>query len=280
VVHLAGPGGAGKSTVGPPLAERLGVPFFDLDRLFERRFGNISAFITLRGYHEYVRHNVETYRALVARAPADGVVALSSGFMTYAADEIRGSSTFVLLPSLDRERCVAETVRRQLARPFARSREREERVIRERFEIYMSLPWRKIETMRSTSAIVEDLVDLLASPVNYVRHEPFDDDKTHLHVDLKNWPSHTLSKQSRDEIRAVAAQRFENPGTRITYRVLTSAAYLCVAIADPELRAAAAALVDNPKALESRGATDPRDMDFYSDLVKQALAKRFPTPSP
>jgi shikimate kinase len=160
VVHLVGPGGAGKSTVGPLLAEQLGVPFFDLDRLFDARFGDISGFIDSHGYQEYVRRNVDTYRALVARAPADGVVALSSGFMIYAADEVRGSRTAVLLPSLDRDRCVAETVRRQLTRPFARSRAREERVIRERFEIYRCLPGRKVATMRSAAAIVEELLDL------------------------------------------------------------------------------------------------------------------------
>jgi hypothetical protein len=37
--------------------------------------------------------------------------------------------TFVLLPSLNREICVAETVRRQIVRPFARPVEREEAVI-------------------------------------------------------------------------------------------------------------------------------------------------------
>jgi hypothetical protein len=41
--------------------------------------------------------------------------------------------TFVLLPTLEMETCVAETVCRQLSRSFARSREREEHVIRTRF---------------------------------------------------------------------------------------------------------------------------------------------------
>jgi shikimate kinase len=159
MVHLVGPGGAGKSTVGCLLAERLGVPFFDLDRLFDARFGNISAFIDSHGYHEYVRRNVEAYRAFIARAPADGVIALSSGFMTYAAQMVQTSRTAILLPSLDRERCVAETVRRQLARPFARSRDREERVIRERFEISRDVPVQKIETMRSPLAVVEELLE-------------------------------------------------------------------------------------------------------------------------
>jgi hypothetical protein len=105
------------------------------------------------------------------------VVALSSGFMTYANDAHpeygrirRGieecAQTFVLLPSLDRELCVAETVRRQVARPFGRSSEREEAVVRTRFEIYMALPMRKVETMRPPAAIVDEILAAL-SPVNH-----------------------------------------------------------------------------------------------------------------
>jgi shikimate kinase len=71
-------------------------------------------------------------------------------------------NTFVLLPSLDGEACVAETVRRQIARPFGRSSTREEAVIRARFEIYMAVPARKIETMRPVAAAVDEIVGILA----------------------------------------------------------------------------------------------------------------------
>jgi hypothetical protein len=45
----------------------------------------------------------------------------------------------VLLPSFDRDVCVAETVRRQIARPFGRPSAKEEAVIRTRFEIYFGV---------------------------------------------------------------------------------------------------------------------------------------------
>jgi hypothetical protein len=64
----------------------------------------------------------------------------------------------VLIPSLDPVACVAEIVRRQLGRPFARPAGREEAVIRERFPIYVALRARKIETMRPPAAVVDDLV--------------------------------------------------------------------------------------------------------------------------
>jgi len=42
---LVGPGGAGKSTIGALLAERLALPFVDLDAWFAARGGDISEYI-------------------------------------------------------------------------------------------------------------------------------------------------------------------------------------------------------------------------------------------
>ena len=169
MIRLVGPSGAGKSTIGALLAERLNAPFLDLDRQFADRHGDIGEYIDQHGYDAYARANVETYCSMV-RAEADPeVVALSSGFMTYALDihpeyptvwcEIEQSpTTFVLLPAVDRDVCVAETVRRQIGRPFGRSASREEAVIRARFEIYMAVPARKIETMRPAAAAVDEII--------------------------------------------------------------------------------------------------------------------------
>jgi hypothetical protein len=92
--------------------------------------------------------------------------------MTYASDVHPGYSkirreievhpqTFVLLPSLDRDVCVAETVRRQTTRPFGRTPAKEEAVIRRRFETYMALSARKIETMRSLKEVVDEITSAL-----------------------------------------------------------------------------------------------------------------------
>jgi len=169
IVHLIGPGGAGKTTVGALLARRLGFDFVDLDAVFSHRFGDISDCIRDHGYAAYAGQNVEIYRSLLTGQPAPFVVALSSGFMTYPTDVhpacgfvhaaiAQHPATFVLVPSLDLERCVAETVRRQLRRPFARSAEREEAVIRERFARYVELPARQIETDRPIDVVVDELV--------------------------------------------------------------------------------------------------------------------------
>ena len=168
-IELIGPGGAGKTTTGSMISSRLGIRFVDLDRLFASQHGDIGDFIDRHGYDQYARQNVEVYRSFRDTVTSAAVLALSSGFMTYASDIhpeyavvreaiIRSPTAFVLLPSLDLEVCVSETVRRQSRRPFARPPAREEAVIRERFPIYVRLPPRKIETMRSPDAIAEEVV--------------------------------------------------------------------------------------------------------------------------
>jgi shikimate kinase len=169
MIRLIGPGGAGKTTVGAMLADRLGFAFVDLDREFAASAGDISRYIDSRGYGAYARQNVELYLTIVSLAEPDNVLALSSGFMTYPSgvhagyeecrkDIASSPSTFVLLPSLDVEACVTETVRRQLLRPFACSADGEADVIRTRFPIYANLPARKVVTMRSVDEVLDDIV--------------------------------------------------------------------------------------------------------------------------
>jgi len=168
-IHLVGPGGAGKSTVGHALAGRLGVAFVDLDEEFKARTGDITTYINANGYHAYAGQNVRAYVEALVALQEEAVIALSSGFMTYDSDvhaaypELRGQTatrrtTFVLLASLDYEACVRETVRRQLTRPFSRSAEREEDVIRHRFRAYCQLPAMKVETLGPIDAVVDSLV--------------------------------------------------------------------------------------------------------------------------
>ena len=169
MIRLVGPGGAGKSTVGLLLGQRLGVPFVDLDEEFVANVGDISRHLESHGYDAYAKRNVDVYfTTLAAAAGREVVLALSSGFMTYRPDihpaykscrrDIASSpSTFVLLPSLEFETCVSETVRRQLIRPFARSAEGEEQVIRTRFPSYLNIPATKVETMRPVREVVDEI---------------------------------------------------------------------------------------------------------------------------
>ena len=172
MIQLIGPGAAGKSTVGAALALRLGCPFHDLDREFERRRADIDAFICEHGYAAYARENVAVYLDSIPHVRG-GVLTLSSGFMVYPASVhpaygearatiARSRTTVVLLPSLDLETCVAETVRRQLGRALCRrDAAAEETVIRERFGRYSALPVPKVETMRPAHEVAAAIHALL-----------------------------------------------------------------------------------------------------------------------
>jgi shikimate kinase len=172
MIQLIGPGGAGKTTTGAALADRLKVRFVDLDTLFVALHGDVGAFIDAYGYGTYAARNVEVYRSLDSVSQAPCVLALSSGFMVYpdnihpgypAIREAIASSlrTFLLLPASDLETCVSETVRRQLQRPFARTSQREEQVIRQRFPAYCKLAVPRIMTDVPVGTVVETIVDLL-----------------------------------------------------------------------------------------------------------------------
>jgi shikimate kinase len=147
MIRLVGPGGAGKTTVGLALADRLGIPFIDLDEQFRVRAGDISVFLAAHGYQVYANCNVQVYLDTLGSSNGTAVFALSSGFMTYGVeahpdyeniyrDIVASRSTVALLPSFDYETCITETVRRQLTRQFTRSAQREEQVIRTRFSVY------------------------------------------------------------------------------------------------------------------------------------------------
>lgn len=151
VVQLIGPGGAGKSTVGRVLAERLDWQFVDLDQQFMAREGDIASYMSAHGYAGYARRNLALHAELRRVFVASTVLALSSGFMTYPAEagsgyaQVRASTehdalTLLLLPSFDLEQCVETIVGRQLSRPYLPGNAASEASrIRERFPSFMAL---------------------------------------------------------------------------------------------------------------------------------------------
>lgn len=77
---LVGFSGSGKSTVGPLLADRLGVPFVDLDEEIERRAGrSIRAIFETEGELRF--RDLETDATRDASLSA-GVIAVGGGWMS------------------------------------------------------------------------------------------------------------------------------------------------------------------------------------------------------
>lgn len=81
-ISLIGMRGAGKTTLGRRLAEQLGVPFAELNRLIERDYGaSIGELLALSGQPAYRRHERAALEAVlneheaVVIAPGGGIVA-------------------------------------------------------------------------------------------------------------------------------------------------------------------------------------------------------------
>lgn len=80
-VYLLGPSGAGKTAAGIVLAERLGLPFIDLDAMIEARAeASIRSIFETMGEEGFRALEAEVLEEVSARAPA--VVALGGGAVT------------------------------------------------------------------------------------------------------------------------------------------------------------------------------------------------------
>ncbi|CAN5495901.1 hypothetical protein BH10PSE18_BH10PSE18_08590 [soil metagenome] len=179
IVHLVGPGGAGKTSVGQLLAQRLHWQFADLDECFMSREGNIGAAIEAFGYSGYANRNVAAYREVKDSLADPTVFAISSGFMTYPENVHSGfhalrrsievdALTALLLPAFELEACVEIIVRRQLSRPYLPGHSAsEERRIRERFPKLMELScarFRSAGPLGETASQLERFVRGRAEP--------------------------------------------------------------------------------------------------------------------
>ena len=83
MIFLVGPGGAGKSSVGPLLADLLQVTFVDLDTEFCGEVADIPTYIRERGYRAYCEANAVLAESIVNGSSGDLVLATSSGFLVH-----------------------------------------------------------------------------------------------------------------------------------------------------------------------------------------------------
>jgi shikimate kinase/3-dehydroquinate synthase len=91
--------GAGKSTLGPQVADRLGRPFIDLDRDLEQDLGStIPEFFEQRGESEF-RMQEEGHAIAALRLPDPAVIALGGGAVQTPSirNELRARAFTVLL---------------------------------------------------------------------------------------------------------------------------------------------------------------------------------------
>lgn len=139
-IALVGLRGAGKTTIGAALGERLGIPFFELDREIERLAGtSIGVILELYGQEAYRRYEAQALQELLGGHP-EFVVATGGSIVSETATyEILLRNCFTLWIRTTPE----EHMRRVLAqgdlRPMAGSQQAMEdlrRILEERSELY------------------------------------------------------------------------------------------------------------------------------------------------
>jgi shikimate kinase len=173
LIRLIGPGGAGKSTAGALLADRLDWQYVDLDHYFLEKSGDIAEFIERHGYAAYARQNVGYYLAICRQTSKPTVFVLSSGFMSYPDNvdsryaaiksEIESHSlSIALLPSFDIEKCVKIIISRQLQRSYLRANAiSEEKRIRNRFPLFMAMQCKRVLSDSAPDQVVLELESIV-----------------------------------------------------------------------------------------------------------------------
>jgi shikimate kinase len=160
---LIGPPGAGKSTVGPVLAERLGVTFLDTDAGIEAEAGKPVSDI-------FVEDGEDAFRALeraaVARAVAGhpGVLGLGGGAVLDAGTQelLAGQPVVYLETSFG---TAVKRVGLDTARPLllGNPRTRLRTLLDQRLPVYQRLAWLSVSTDdRSPEDIAAEIARRLA----------------------------------------------------------------------------------------------------------------------
>ncbi|HEX7808764.1 MAG TPA: helix-turn-helix transcriptional regulator [Thermoanaerobaculia bacterium] len=139
-IALVGLRGAGKSTLGAALAERLNLPFFELDREVERLSGTaLGSVIELYGQQAYRRYELQALQELLATHPRFIVATGGSLVSETATYELLLRSCFTVWVRTSPEEHMQRVLAQGDLRPMAGSQQAMEdlrRILDERSELY------------------------------------------------------------------------------------------------------------------------------------------------
>ena len=160
IVYLVGMPGSGKSTVGPELAERLGVPFVELDAEIQRSAGASVTEI-------FEREGEARFRELEAVALTDvathdpSVVSCGGGVVLEPANRVllraTGEVVFLAVPL----EVLHERVRPAADRPLIRHREDLERLYEDREPLYREFAAHVVDASGPPGEVADAIVEEL-----------------------------------------------------------------------------------------------------------------------
>ncbi len=160
--------GAGKSSVGRALAERLGWVFEDLDERIERQAGKMVAEIFRESGEDAFRAGEhESLKELLDELSAESgrVLALGGGAFVQKSNagliEAAKVPTAFLDADVDElwERCQRQT--QSVERPLLRNREDFRDLYRKRRRYYLTAAWRQETGGKSVEQVVDELIEAL-----------------------------------------------------------------------------------------------------------------------
>lgn len=154
IVYLVGMPGSGKSTVGPELAERLGVPYVELDAEIERAAGKTVREIF--GDEGEARFRELEAAALVEAATRDpSVVSCGGGVVLEPANRVTlratGEVVFLAVPL----EVLRQRVRPAAERPLIREAGDLERLFREREPLYREFAGHVVDASGVAEGVAE-----------------------------------------------------------------------------------------------------------------------------
>jgi shikimate kinase len=166
-IFIIGPGGVGKSTCGPILANTLDYKFIDLDEEFCQRIENIGEYIKEKGYEKYCLENSQLFYDILSDEPDNFVFVLSSGFLVHEGMAELTSKhqqtiqekgiSILLLPSADINESTQIVVARQLARGFGLNADKEKLKFQKRYKRYSKMGNIKIYSHQNPEFIANQM---------------------------------------------------------------------------------------------------------------------------
>jgi len=154
IVYLVGMPGSGKSTVGPELAGRLGVPFVELDAEIERAAGASVTEIFEREGEAHFRE-LEAAALTEAATHDPSIVSCGGGVVLEPANRVMlratGEVVFLSVPL----HVLNRRVRPAADRPLIRERDDLERLFREREPLYREFAAHVVDASGAPADVAE-----------------------------------------------------------------------------------------------------------------------------